>query len=300
MTDKGYNVVVERLLSQANMLRVRKQWEEATDACVEVLRQDPGNSFAHSILGDIYFDQDELEDAAQWYRMAIDLNRNVATVDKLNRIEKELSRRLSDSATNPPGKVTASLDKEASRAYRSYQWLGIPTRRWLEGITAVATGYVVIVLTFLFFTQSARRANSVPLGSKVSRTSAPTADSGTKLPPIQPRRNVQLPSGVLPQQASSPHTPGSGLEQDSSDPTQTQPVQAPSIRNTPQFPNQQNQSPTGNPSPQQQLPPAPIGRVQPASPPPQEQTPPQPSPDSPNQQEPSNNPPAEGTDPIRR
>ena len=38
---------------------------------MRVLRSQPGNADAHSLLGDIYRDQGAIDDAIQWYRMAV-------------------------------------------------------------------------------------------------------------------------------------------------------------------------------------------------------------------------------------
>lgn len=64
----------EIALAAANLLRVRKRFNEAEARCVEVLRSDPNNVHAHSLLGDIYLDQGRREDARQWYQLALDLD----------------------------------------------------------------------------------------------------------------------------------------------------------------------------------------------------------------------------------
>lgn len=62
------------LLAAANLLRIRKQWDEATAKCIEVLRKYPNNASAHSLLGDIYRDQGMLRDAVEWYKLALELD----------------------------------------------------------------------------------------------------------------------------------------------------------------------------------------------------------------------------------
>lgn len=75
------------LLSAANLARMRGQWDEALQKSVEALRLDPGNSTAHSLVGDIYQDQGRREEAIQWYQMALDLDpENTADRTKLDRL----------------------------------------------------------------------------------------------------------------------------------------------------------------------------------------------------------------------
>ena len=64
----------EVALAAANLLRLRKHFAEAEARCIEVLRSDPNNVHAHSLLGDIYRDQGRREDARQWYQLALDLD----------------------------------------------------------------------------------------------------------------------------------------------------------------------------------------------------------------------------------
>jgi tetratricopeptide (TPR) repeat protein len=81
-------------LSYANLLRMRGQWSEAADHCAAVIRGDPSNATAHSLLGDIYQDQDRLEEARHWYRQALELNpAGSGDKAKLARIDEALEAR---------------------------------------------------------------------------------------------------------------------------------------------------------------------------------------------------------------
>src|SRR5437899_8526742 len=82
----------EPQLAHANLARIRGQWSEAVETCVRVLRSQPGNADAHSLLGDIYRDQGAMDDAIQWYRMAADLRPNGPDVEKLAKLEAERGR----------------------------------------------------------------------------------------------------------------------------------------------------------------------------------------------------------------
>ncbi len=62
------------LLAQANLHRMRGQWNDAAEKCMAALRLAPDSASANSLLGDIYENQGRYDDAAQWYRMALDAN----------------------------------------------------------------------------------------------------------------------------------------------------------------------------------------------------------------------------------
>lgn len=103
---------VYALLAQANLLRIRGSWQEAVDKCMAAMRLVPGNGAAQSLLGDIYENQGRIEEAIQWYRMALDTNPNSpADKQKLHRltsIREQTSEGLHDEPTvNPP--VDAAL-----------------------------------------------------------------------------------------------------------------------------------------------------------------------------------------------
>lgn len=83
------------LLARANLLRMRGQWDEAVAVCTEALRRAPESATAHSLLGDIYEAQGKLDDALQWYGMAVDLAPNrPADREKLERVTQAQRARL--------------------------------------------------------------------------------------------------------------------------------------------------------------------------------------------------------------
>jgi preprotein translocase subunit SecG len=84
----------EPLLIRANLLRMRGQWDQAADLCAEVLRLDPRNLTAHSLLGDIYQDQGRPDQARHWFQLALELNpQSAADRAKLARAEEALEAR---------------------------------------------------------------------------------------------------------------------------------------------------------------------------------------------------------------
>jgi hypothetical protein len=61
-------------LITANVLRLRREWALAEAKCSEVLQLDPENATAHSLMGDILRDQGRVDDAIEWYKLALDHN----------------------------------------------------------------------------------------------------------------------------------------------------------------------------------------------------------------------------------
>jgi len=108
----------EIALASANLLRVRKQFEEAEKRCVEVLRADPNNVHAHSLLGDIYRDQGRLEDAREWYQMALDLNPS-SRADR----EKLAAVNRITAATGTAGSDNEPLSIAGLRSSSVVRWL---------------------------------------------------------------------------------------------------------------------------------------------------------------------------------
>lgn len=92
------------LLAQANLLRIRGSWQEAVDKCMEAMRLVPGNGAAQSLLGDIYENQGKIDEAIQWYRMALDTNPgSPADKQKLARLIAMRGQDLDDSYSPFPG-----------------------------------------------------------------------------------------------------------------------------------------------------------------------------------------------------
>lgn len=69
----GSDREVYREITQANLHRIRGDYKAAIDVCLGILKRFPNNGTAHTLLGDIYAEKGELEQAAQWFEMALDL-----------------------------------------------------------------------------------------------------------------------------------------------------------------------------------------------------------------------------------
>ena len=132
------------LLAQANLLRMRARWDEAVEHCMAALRLSPENASAHSLLGDIYENQGRLDDAIQWYRMALDVNPDSpADRLKLDRLLEAKQRVLTTahphSDFTPLAPIT--LQPQAAPGLRSPERL----LRWGAWLMALLTVLVVVL-----------------------------------------------------------------------------------------------------------------------------------------------------------
>ena len=81
-------------LARANLLRMRGEYRQAQDLCLSVLKRYPNSITAHILLGDINSDQGLLEDAAQWFELALDLDSSSSQVgQKLEDVREQIKER---------------------------------------------------------------------------------------------------------------------------------------------------------------------------------------------------------------
>lgn len=80
-------------LARANLLRMRGDYKAAVDQCLSILKKAPESGDAHTLIADIYAEQGDLEQASQWYELALDLNPNSkqdqAKLDQIMQRRKE-------------------------------------------------------------------------------------------------------------------------------------------------------------------------------------------------------------------
>ncbi|HZO88766.1 MAG TPA: tetratricopeptide repeat protein [Chthonomonadaceae bacterium] len=177
-------------LTRANLFRLRGQWEEAVERCIEVLRAQPGNPAAHSLLGDIYRDQGKTDDAIQWYRMALELRPNPADEAKLRDQERLRARLLSAPgrrlAGSPAALTPVSPDGDGAVPAGTAALLGISPRRWLLGITLTSVVFLILMVVALLAMQSSRRHVSPIPQPAPPPAVIPAGNVGSMLPPPNP------------------------------------------------------------------------------------------------------------------
>lgn len=112
--SEGSDVEVYKELAQTNLLRMRGQYKDAIQVCLGILKKYPNNATAHTLLGDVHVEMNELAQAAEWYEMALDLSPNSdADKQKLALVRRRIQERekaqtaeqigLADSSRPAPG-----------------------------------------------------------------------------------------------------------------------------------------------------------------------------------------------------
>jgi hypothetical protein len=179
----------ETLLASANLARMRRRWLEAESLCVEVMRQDPNNIHAHSLLGDIYRDQNRLHDARQWYQMALDLNPDsAADRAKLTEIER-MEARFSGADALPTPPAPPLSDQVGTQ-----KLLGVSPVAWVRGLTVVSVVFALAAFALIaYLWRNPAGKPPVPTGTVAMRPSGSPGPQGTI-----PMPNMTPPSTALP------------------------------------------------------------------------------------------------------
>ena len=227
--------VINTLLTQANLSRVRGNWSEAIDRCVEALQADPGNAAAHALLGDIYFARERHADAAQWYRMALEIHPNPIDEAKLIRTERAIAQQETQQAKN--GR-RISLDPavqptDGQAPVGTVALMGVSPRLWLRGITAASLAFLVVSGAILLGTQNrhTQDGKSLPLGDPNQVNSiAPAPGTLGSLPPGRPDGPTLVPPGGNANEVAPPHVGGDGLAPDTITTARTVPTATPAAR----------------------------------------------------------------------
>jgi hypothetical protein len=112
---EGSDTVVYPEIAKANLLRLRGEEKEAEKICLAILRRFPNNPASHVLLGDIKVEEGKLDQAKQWYEMALELTpENAALRAKLVRLNETLARQqteygVSGLEVRPPSKGILGL-----------------------------------------------------------------------------------------------------------------------------------------------------------------------------------------------
>ncbi len=131
--SEGSDTEVYQELARTNLLRMRGQHKEAVDACLGVLRRYPSNSTAHTLLGEIHEEQGNLDEALQWYEMAVDLG-TASDHDK---------QKLADLRKKLQDKSKPAASKAQRRAHRDQKKMVM---------TVLGLAVILIVVAFIAYT----------------------------------------------------------------------------------------------------------------------------------------------------
>lgn len=105
----GSDAEVYPELAKANLMRMRKEFKQAEDICLGILRRYPNNASANTLLGDICYERGDLEQAAEWYELALDiLPDSAADKAKLTEVRAKLSEKQKAETVETLGITHAS------------------------------------------------------------------------------------------------------------------------------------------------------------------------------------------------
>lgn len=196
-------------LAQANLHRLRRQWDEANRVCLHVLYAAPDSWRAHALLGDIAAERGDADEAIRWYCMALDIRPDAqATREKLSLIVNSRRAELNKTITTQVGN---QLSRPAS--FNLMRTLSTPTAR-RAGI-AVATGVIGVVglclLTAPLRSSQAQRQIIEPAFTPTSTTYALDRPGGVSAQPsaaaaTQPQSPALVTTLAAPSPASSAST----------------------------------------------------------------------------------------------
>lgn len=157
----GSDAEVYPELAKANVLRMRKEFKAAEDICLAILRRFPNNASANTLLGDISVEKGALEQAAEWYELALDI--------------------LPDSKENQEklGSVRAKLNERQTQA--TVESLGIPAKK----PPFVLIGLVVVIVV-AFGIAAAMMVNNAGKGGDPNRTVVVQGQEDTGAVPADP------------------------------------------------------------------------------------------------------------------
>lgn len=168
-------------LARANLARLRGDYAQADQLCQELLKQAPHNSTVATLLGDINSEQGRLDEAAQWYEMAVDAGSSAGVSEKLETIKRRIVER--DSANSQAD-------------------LGISPRPWLTPPVLVGGPVIIVMLLVCAYVAGTYRApakvvteteqGAIVLPSSSGRTDSPNAS--VKADPTTPTQPIGKPN----------------------------------------------------------------------------------------------------------
>jgi len=148
---------VDRLLREANVFRMRRQFEQAEERCRAALEFAPEDSHVTEMLGDLLREQDQVEKAAEQYRRALEQDPNRASLEKkyaelsLALAERQRQREMAQLALDNPDAFRTPKKKKnvAVALFLSLVWPGLGQFYIAEGLDV--KGVILAVASLLCF-----------------------------------------------------------------------------------------------------------------------------------------------------
>lgn len=158
-------------LARANLLRMRGEYKLAEEQCLKILRKLPNNASANTLLGDVCAERGDLEQAVQWYELALELMPNdPANQQKL----KSVTERIRDRD------AAASIEQLGLKPFQFKLW---PTAAAIAGFGLVIAIVVLVV----------KLNSSGKPGVLNSPINAPVKESKSADPPSDPSAGTANP-----------------------------------------------------------------------------------------------------------
>ncbi|HET6385644.1 MAG TPA: tetratricopeptide repeat protein [Armatimonadota bacterium] len=190
---QGVETDVFPLLASANLSRIRGQFQEAENQCVEVLRRFPNNPAAHSLLGEIYEEQGRFKDAVTWYQLALEL-------DPTNEADRSLLARAIQKQANAERRSAAPPTPSGWR-----RLMAAANPQW-----GIITGLVLVCVGLLAYLAVVIHSPRNPAPNAVSTTTTASGAPGQSVPTPpaspSPAPQARAPLGETPQEQTLQQT----------------------------------------------------------------------------------------------
>jgi tetratricopeptide (TPR) repeat protein len=160
---EGSDAAIYPELARTNLLRMRGDYKAAIDHCRSILRKFPNNVSANQLLGDLTSENGDLQQAKEWYELALDIAPNNVQIQKKL---SEVSRKLDQVET-------AGLVEK----------LGLPGERSKSGWIAVGVATAVVAVGAVAYVIGTNQPPKVASKPQYSSISAPTNTETQAVPP---------------------------------------------------------------------------------------------------------------------
>ncbi|MHB9024632.1 MAG: tetratricopeptide repeat protein [Armatimonadota bacterium] len=183
---------IHRLLAEANLCRLRGQYDEAISVSTRILRLDSSNAAAHSLLGDIYREQGNYHEALGWYKLAVQLNPNShadrAKLDEMiDHVFQGAARsegRVPHLVAPPPPPVEGKTRRPAGAALQQLL-LQVQPIHIVVTFTVLAAALAVVLLIKLQGASSSASGPTRPTPATPSAATAPATTGPASTPPAR-------------------------------------------------------------------------------------------------------------------
>ncbi|MHB8636917.1 MAG: tetratricopeptide repeat protein [Fimbriimonadaceae bacterium] len=175
-------------LARANLARLRGDYDMAEAQCMALLKESPHNSTVAALLGDVSAEQGKLDEAIQWYEMAVDAGAPTGIEEKLTAMRARVKER--DVA-------------------RAEQDIGLTQRTWASPPVIVGTAVIILMLLVCAYVAGTYR-------TPVKVAAPPPYQAPIVLPSTTPSPPAQVVNGTSdPGVVDAPHQTPSGPIPDS-------------------------------------------------------------------------------------